>query len=76
VGDSRRFTFTVIDTKTGKEADTYEIALHEKWANNLCYCDMEGWAIEEDGNLVLMDECGQFAYPLDANRFNIVFDEK
>lgn len=33
-------TFTVIDTKTGKEAYTYNIALHEDWAKNLCYC---GW---------------------------------
>jgi len=69
-------SFYVIDLKTGLEADIYEIALHEKWANNLCYCDMEGWAIEEDGNLVLMDECGQFAYPPDASRFKVVFDEK
>ena len=36
----------------------------------------EGWAIEEDGNLVLMDECGQFAYPPDPSRFKVVFDEK
>lgn len=35
-------TFTVIDTKTGKEADEYNIALHEDWAKHLCYCDMEG----------------------------------
>jgi hypothetical protein len=66
-------TFTVVDTKTGKEADEYEIALHEDWAKHLCYCDMEGWAIENDGTLLLVDECGQFAYA-DRERFKVVWD--
>ena len=66
-------TFTVIDTKTGKEADEYNIALHEDWAKHLCYCDMEGWAIENDGTLLLVDECGQFAYA-DRERFKVVWD--
>ena len=66
-------TFTVIDTKTGEEADTYEIALHEDWAKHLCYCDMEGWAIEDDGTLLLVDECGRFAYA-DRERFKVVWD--
>jgi len=76
VGENSRFTFTVIDTKTGEEADISDIALHEHWAKRLCYCDMEGWAIEENGTLVLMDECGEFAYPPEADRFKVVFDEK
>lgn len=66
-------TFIVIDNKTGKEADTYNIALHEDWAKHLCYCDMEGWAIEEDGTLLLVDECGQFAYA-DRERFKVKWD--
>ena len=66
-------TFTVIDTKTGKEADEYAIALHEDWAKHLCYCDMEGWAIENDGTLLLVDECGRFAYA-DRERFKVVWD--
>ena len=66
-------TFTVIDTKTGKEADEYEIALHEDWAKHLCYCDMEGWAIENDGTLLLVDKCGRFAYA-DRERFKVVWD--
>lgn len=69
-----RETFTVVDTKTGKEADEYEIALHEDWAKHLCYCDMEGWAIENDGTLLLVDECGQFAYA-DRERFKVVWDD-
>ena len=66
-------TFTVIDTKTGEEADEYEIALHEDWAKHLCYCDMEGWAIENDGTLLLVDECGRCAYA-DRERFKVVWD--
>ena len=68
-------TFKVIDKKTGKEADTYKIALKEDWAKHLIYCDIEGFAIEEDGSLVLLDECGNVAYcPVD--RFEIVFEEE
>ncbi len=66
-------TFIVIDNKTGEEADTYNIALHEDWAKHLCYCDMEGWAIEDDGTLLLVDECGRFAYA-DRERFKVVWD--
>lgn len=66
-------TFIVIDSKTGEEADTYEIALHEDWAKELCYCDMEGWAIEDDGTLLLVDECGRFAYA-DRERFKVKWE--
>ena len=55
-------TFSVIDTQTGKAPDLWQIALKEDWAKHLVYCDMEGFAIEEDGSLVLLDECGNFAY--------------
>lgn len=68
-------TFKVIDKKTGKEADTYKIALKEDWAKHLIYCDIEGFAIEEDGSLVLLDECGNVAYCPD-DRFEIVFEEE
>jgi hypothetical protein len=66
-------TFIVIDNKTGEEADTYNIALHEDWAKHLCYCDMEGWAIEDDGTLLLVDECGRFAYA-DRERFKVKWE--
>ena len=66
-------TFTVIDTNTGKEADEYEIALHEDWAKELCYCDMDGWAIMDDGTLLLVDECGRCVYA-DRERFKVVWD--
>ena len=67
--------FIVIDKKTGKEADPYEITLHEEWAHQLCYCDMEGFAILEDGTLILCDECGRMAYCPDG-RFEVVFVEE
>jgi hypothetical protein len=66
--------FRVIDTKTGWEADIEEIALREDWAKRLVYCDMEGFAIEEDGTLVLLDECGNCA-PCPAGRFRVEFIE-
>lgn len=66
-------TFHVIDKRTGKEADPYEIALKEDWAKDLCYCDMEGFAIEEDGTLLLLDECGRHE-SCDPDRFEVVLD--
>ena len=54
--------FWVFDRHTGKEADPYEIALKEEWAQDLIYCDMEGFAILEDGSLYLLDECGKYVY--------------
>ena len=70
-----RKTFHVIDKTTGKEADPYEIALNEDWAKSLCYCDMEGFAILEDGTLILVDECGRFEFIQENDRFEIVWDK-
>lgn len=65
--------FDVIDTKTGKYADLQKIALKEEWAKGLVYCDMEGFAIEQDGMLVLLDECGNCAYPPEG-RFKLIWN--
>ena len=73
--EPERKTFHVIDKTTGKEADPYEIALKEDWAKSLCYCDMEGFAILEDGTLILADECGRFEFIQENDRFEIVWDE-
>ena len=54
--------FDVIDRKTGKYPDLEQIALNEDWAKRLIYCDMEGFAMLEDGNLILLDECGNYEY--------------
>ena len=69
-----KFSFSVIDNKTKKYPDIYNIALKEDWAKGLMYCDMEGFAINEDGNLVLLDECGGVAY-CPKDRFTIVFED-
>lgn len=66
--------FRVIDNKTGKEADAYEIALHEEWAQGLVYCDMEGFMLTENGDLMLADECGTYIY-CDPERFKVVFED-
>jgi hypothetical protein len=63
--------FIVIDKLTNQEANMERIALSEDWAKRLIYCDMEGFAIQEDGSLILCDECGQFAY-CPSNRFKII----
>jgi hypothetical protein len=68
-------TFTVIDTKTGEYPDLEAIALHEDWAKGLIYCDMEGFAIAEDGSLILMDECDN-SRNCPIGRFEIVWDEE
>src|SRR5690606_14324964 len=63
--------FTVIDKATGKYPDLKQVALKEEWAQNLIYTDMEGFCVDEDGNLLLMDECGNIAY-CPPGRFRIV----
>ena len=67
-------TFTVLDKSTNKEANPYEIALNEDWAKNLIYCDIEGFAILENGTLILTDECGNYACP-PLDRFVVRWDE-
>lgn len=64
--------FDVVDTQTGEYPDLWNIAMEEQWAKGLIYCDMEGFAIGQDGSLILMDECGNFAYP-PQGRFKVVF---
>jgi hypothetical protein len=58
-------TFIVIDKRTGQEANEYKVALRarKKWAKDLMVDDLEGWALQQDGTLILCDECGNFAYP-------------
>jgi len=49
---------------THKELE--ELALTEKWAKGLVYCDIDGFAVMADGVLVLLDECGSYAFPPDG----------
>lgn len=68
------FKFSVIDNKTSEYPDLYNIALKEDWAKGLMYCDMEGFSINEDGQLILSDECGKFVY-CPSDRFTVVFKD-
>lgn len=52
---SETIGYTIIDPKTGEYPDLREIALKEKWAKSLMYCDIEGFAIDEDGVLIQID---------------------
>ena len=67
-------TFHVIDNNTGKEVDEETLReLTDK--HNLDYIDLEGFAITEDGRIILCDECGKFGY-MDSDRFKIVIDKQ
>ena len=65
--------FEVIDTQTGDYPDLLGIALNEDWAKGLAYSDMEGFCINEDGSLLLMDECRNYVY-CPHNRFKVVVE--
>ena len=65
--------FKVIDNNTKQEADVERIATSEEWAKNLCHYDIEGFAITEDGLLMLIDECGNCAY-CPNDRFTVILD--
>lgn len=70
----KQIKFSVIDNQTGEYPDLYKIALKEEWAKGLMYCDMEGFSINEDGQLILSDECGKFVY-CPSDRFTVVFED-
>ena len=74
IEEMTKVSFSVIDNKTGEYPDLYDIALKEDWAKGLMYCDMEGFSINEDGQLILSDECGKFVY-CPSDRFTVVFED-
>jgi hypothetical protein len=71
----REIKFHVIDKNTSKEADIEQIAIKEDWAKGLIYCDMEGFFINEEGDLILADECGNYVF-CDQDRFQVVWEKK
>lgn len=68
-------TLNVIDKNTGMYPDVEKIALTEEWAKGLIHCDIDSFAIKEDGSLVLMDECGNVV-SCPPNRFDIVLEQE
>lgn len=66
-------TFNVIDPKTGEYPDLEHIARTEEWTKNLIPFDIDGFCINEGGNLILMDECGNYVH-CPTDRFKVTFD--
>ena len=66
--------FKVIDKKTSKEPIfDFNHLFKMKWfkQSNLIWCDISCWAIDEDGNLMLVDDCDNIAYA-PQDRFEVV----
>ena len=68
--------FQVIDSKTGELANPVEIAVAEEWSTDqLLWCDIEGFAVTEEGDLILLDETGRYTY-CPEGRFKVVWDKE
>ena len=63
-------TFKVIDNTTGKEPD-FENIFGEEWTDDLVTCDIDQFAVTEDGHLILIDDCDNLVYCPDG-RYTIV----
>jgi hypothetical protein len=64
--------FTVIDIKAGGEPDVEKIVLKEEWAKKLRGCDVDGLVLDNEGDLFLLDECGNYVW-VPEGRFAVVF---
>lgn len=68
--------FEVIDRRTGNPPIfDFNHVFKEKWfkESGLKYCDISGWGVDDFGNLFLMDDCGNIAYP-PPKRFKIRYN--
>ena len=54
-------SFQVLDKTTMKEIDLDDFIKLAK-NNGLMQFDLEGFALQEDGTLLLCDKCGRFTY--------------
>lgn len=61
--------FTVIDLETGEYPDVKKL-LKEDWAKNLVHCNIDGFYLGQDGELILADKCGNYA-SCPCDRFKI-----
>ena len=67
--------FQVFDKKTMKEVNIdgfTDLARN----NNLMEFDLEGFALQEDGTLLLCDKCGRFSYIPRENKYIIHVKER
>lgn len=63
------------ETGALNERSLEDYALEEFKDAGLVYCDMEGWALSDDGSLMLVDECGNHAWA-DGARYEVRFNPK
>ena len=68
-------SFQVLDTKTMKEVNLDDFTTLAR-NNNLMEFDLEGFALQEDGTLLLCDECGRFAYVPREDKYIIRVKER
>lgn len=61
--------FKIIDTKTGKEP-TDRVITAQARLGNLIPCDIDGFYVGEDGQIILVDDCGNCTW-LDMSRFKV-----
>lgn len=61
--------FEIIDKKTGKEP-TDRVINSMARLGNLIICDIDGFYVGEDGQIILVDECGNCTW-LDMERFEV-----
>ena len=67
--------FRVVWAKSGKEIDWSDYpTLKWEWAKHLIYCDIDCFAVTEDGILILMDDCGNTAYP-PVGWFKVIWED-
>ena len=61
--------FKIIDRKTGKEP-TDRVIQNIAKRGNLISCDIDGFYVADDGQIILVDDCGNCTW-LDMNRFKV-----
>ena len=66
-------TFKVIDNNTGKEPNL-NLICHEYWSERLLQCDVDQFAVTEDGHLLLIDDCENMVY-CPKDRFTIIKED-
>jgi len=61
--------FKIIDKTTGEE-HTEEAIESEAKSGNLMECDIDGFYVGEDGQIILVDDCGNCTW-VDMSRFEV-----
>jgi len=67
--------FTVIDKQTGKKPNLKQIAIREAWAQNLLSMDMDGFMVDQDGGLYLVDDCNNMV-SCPEGRFQVEWNDE